>query len=191
MFIDYLTLMMIDVVAGLGLLIYYLSMGMDSEKGKSLAPAFGVIGLLGLVTGLHMALVWPLPGSYNIPFGEATALFGAVFLAAAVALAKEWDLFSVTLLGLFSGIYAVIAGWGIMQRGMTDFPTISGVSYMVAGAAGILSPLGWKMRDNSALRTLGIVLLIVALGLLGFIFAGSLLRHLGLFSEWLPPVMRP
>ena len=190
MFIDYLTLVMIALIAGLGLLIYFLAIGLDTEKGKSLAPAFGVIGLLGLVSGLHMALAWPLPGSYNIPFGEATALFGAVFLAAAFALAKGWDLYPTTLLGFFFGIYAVIAGWGIIQREMTDFPMISGVSYIVTGAAGILSPLAWKMRDNSALRIIGIILLLVALGLWGFTFAGSLLRHLGLFSEWLPPVMR-
>lgn len=189
MFIDYLTLAMITVIAGIGLVIYFLYIELDIEKGQALAPAFGVVGLLGIVVGLHMALTWPMPGSYNIPFGEATALFGAVFLAAAIALAKGWDLFPTTLLGFFFGIYAVIAGLGIINLGLTDSPMISGISYIAAGVGGILSPVAWKMRDNKTIRILGIILMLVALGTTGIIFAGGLFGHLSLFSKWLPPTM--
>ena len=77
MFIDYLTMIMINMVAGTALLAYYLWKGIDQADQRSYGPAFGVVGLLALVLGIMMSTSWPLPGSYNIAFGEGTALFGA------------------------------------------------------------------------------------------------------------------
>ena len=80
MFIDYLTLIMINLVAGSVLLAYYLWKGLDAADQRPYAAAFFVTGLVGMVTGLQLSFSWPLPGSFNVGYGDAATLFGVVFL---------------------------------------------------------------------------------------------------------------
>jgi putative membrane protein len=70
MFIDYLTLIMINMVAGTALLAYYLWRGIDEVDQKPYAAAFFGVGLVALITGLHLSFNWPLPGSYNVGYGS-------------------------------------------------------------------------------------------------------------------------
>ena len=92
MFIDFLTLVMINLVAGTVLLAYYLWKGIDEKDQRPYAAAFFVVGLLSLTTGLRLAFTWPLPGSFNVGYSDATSLFGIVFLGAAIALSQGWSL---------------------------------------------------------------------------------------------------
>src|SRR6266511_6060833 len=110
MFIDYLTLIMINLVAGSALLAYYLWRGIDEPDQRPYAAAFFGVGLLSLITGLHLSFNWPLPGSYNVGYGDATTLFGVVFLATALALWNGWNLTPVAIYAFFAGIDAVIVG---------------------------------------------------------------------------------
>ena len=59
MFIDLLTLVMINLVAGTVLLAYYLWKGIDEKDQRPYAAAFFVVGLLSLTTGLRLAFTWP------------------------------------------------------------------------------------------------------------------------------------
>ena len=86
MFIDFLTLVMINLVAGTVLLAYYLWRGIDEEDQRPYASGFFITGLVSLITGLQISFTWPLPGSYNVGYGDATTLFGVVFLGTAIAL---------------------------------------------------------------------------------------------------------
>jgi len=61
MFIDYLTLIMINLVGGTVLLAYYLWKGIDEQDQRPYAAAFIMAGLLSLITGLHLSFTWPLP----------------------------------------------------------------------------------------------------------------------------------
>ncbi len=72
MFIDYITLMLINLAAGLSLLSAYVYRGLDEPVQKRWVPGFGVVGAIALVTGLHMVFTWAVPGSYNIAFGETS-----------------------------------------------------------------------------------------------------------------------
>jgi len=176
--INFLTLVMIDLVAGLGLLFYFLAIGLDTERGKGLAAAFGGVGLLNLVLGLTITLTWPLPGSYNIAFGEPAAMFGIIFLFAGIAIARGWDLYPVTLLAFFFGLYVLVAAWGIYSLGMTATPLMTTLNYGLVGLAAILAPLAWKKRENGAILKLGMALTGLA-ALSWFVtFAGTILGHL-------------
>ncbi|ABQ47270.1 MAG TPA: DUF981 domain-containing protein [Thermotoga sp.] len=194
MFVDYLTVFMADVVAGLGVLIAFVLKGLnDSEKAKSFAPAFAAVGLLAIATGLHMVLTWPLPGSHNIAFGEPFLLYGFVFLAAAIAVAKGWDLMPTTIFALFAGIYAIIVGGSIIGYGMTRHPFTSGLGFIAAGLVGVLSPVVWKLRENKIIRFLGVVLLALTLLLWFITMYGSVTGHInpqGSFGKWTPIPMR-
>lgn len=190
MFIDYLTLIMVDLLAGLGLLAYYLYTAPDRQD-RSYAAGFGAVGLLGLILGLAMVFTWPLPGSYNIIFGEATTLFGLVFLAAALALGLGWDLRPVSVYAFFAGLYAILGGARIISLGLTKEPLLSGLAFILVGSVGLLAaPLARLLWTRPVLRRLA------ALGLLGMAvlwsvtFVSALWGHLESFQKWLPLTMR-
>ncbi|MER6503671.1 DUF981 family protein [Streptomyces sp. NPDC001455] len=88
----------IAVTAGAGLLLV-VALGYQLLKpGRTITPdgwalAFGAIGFVLVVAGLHMVLTWPLAGGgfpqSNIAFGEPAVLFGVLLLAAALYLWKR------------------------------------------------------------------------------------------------------
>jgi putative membrane protein len=190
MFIDYLTLIMINLVAGTVLLAYYLFTGMDDKDQRPYAAGFGIVGLLGLVLGLTLSFNWPLPGSYNVGFGETTTLFGAVFLATGVALAMGWDLIPVTIYAFFAGVDAVIVGLRIVSLGLTKEPLVSGIGFVLAGLGGVFSfPFLKWFKGKKVLRTVGAVVVLVTALVWAFTFYGSLWGHMESFAKWLPATM--
>lgn len=190
MFIDYLTLIMVNLIAGTALLAYYLWKGVDEKDQRGYAAPFGAVGLLALVLGIQMSTTWPLPGSYNIAFGESTALFGVVFLAAAFAFGFGWDLSPTSIVAFFAGIYAVLAGARILSLGMTKEPIISAVGFILAGLGGIFSPVFFMyFRNNKTFRWLAILVLVATVVIWGITFYGSLWGHLEGFAKWIPATM--
>ncbi len=189
MFIDYLTLIMINLVAGTTLLAYYLYKGYGAEDQRPFAAGFGIVGLLGVILGLHLSLTWPLPGSYNIAYGESTTLFGGVFLATAFALYHRWDLKPITVFAFFAGVYAVIVGIRILSLGLTKEPLMSGVGFIMAGLGGVFAFPVFGLLKNKTVRTVLAVILVVTALLWAVTFYGSLWGHMESFGKWLPVTM--
>ena len=190
MFIDYLTLIMINMIAGTALLAYYLWKGIDEADQRPYAPAFAGVGLLALVLGLHLSFNWPLPGSYNIAFGEPTTLFGIVFLGAAWALANGWSLVPVSIFGFFAGLDAVLAGLKILTANMTKEPALSAIGFVLAGLGGIFAaPFFLWFRQNKTFRMLAILVLVVTVVLWGVTYYGSIWGHLDSFAKYVPASM--
>lgn len=190
MFIDYLTLIMINLVAGTALLAYYIYAGMDAKDQRPYAAGFGVVGLLGIILGLALTFTWPLPGSYNIGYGEATTLFGAVFLGAAIALSQGWDLIPVAIYGFFAGVDAVIVGIRIISLGLTKEPILSGIGFIMAGLGGVLAaPLLSLLKKNKAFRLIAALVVLVTALLWAVTFYTSLWGHLASFANWVPATM--
>lgn len=190
MFIDYLTLVMINMIAGTVLLAYYLWKGLDDADQKPYSAAFGGVGLLALVLGLHLSFTWPLPGAYNIAFGETTTLFGLVFLGTALSLAKGWSLVPVAIYAFFAGLDGVLVGVKILSAGLTKEPVFSAIGFILAGAGGIFSaPFFLWFRENRMVRFLGILLLLVTALLWGVTYYGALGGHLDTFAKYLPATM--
>ncbi len=86
-----------SVAAGAGLLLV-VALGFRLLTGRrvvaeSWALAFGALGFLLVVTGLHMTLTWPLAGQGfpfdNIVFGEPALAFGVLLSTAAFYLWKR------------------------------------------------------------------------------------------------------
>ena len=193
MFVNYLTLMLISVAAGEVFLAAYLWRGIEDDDQKRWALAFALPGLILLLTGLHMTLTWPLPGAYNIAFGEPALLFGILLLGAAWALIKGWDLLPVAAYGFFAGLATLFVSWSIVDYGMTRNPTLSGLAYALTGLAGVLAwPVLAFFRDNRTVRILGVLVLLAAAFL--FAFTGYSAYHGHLAKEasgkWVPEIMR-
>lgn len=86
----YNTIMAVAAGAGLVLLVH-LARDLLTEPAQTssdgYALAFGVIGVILTLTGLHMTLTWPLAPDFafdNIVFGEPALLLGVMLLAVAV-----------------------------------------------------------------------------------------------------------
>jgi len=190
MFIDYLTLIMINMVAGTAILAYYLWKGIDEKDQRPYAAAFFGVGLLSLITGLHLSFTWPLPGSYNVGYGDTTTLFGVVFLITAIALWQGWDLAPVAFYSFFAGIDALIVGFRIFSLQLTKEPLMSAVGFILAGLGGLGAlPFFMWFRNNRMVRMAGVLLLVVTALLWAVTFYGSLWGHLDSFSKWVPDAM--
>lgn len=190
MFIDFLTVLMINLAAGTALLAYFVLKGIPAEDNKAFAAGFGIVGLIAFLGGAYMSISWPLPGSYNIAFGESTLLFGAVFLGAAFTLAKGWDLLPVSIYAFFAGVEALLVGIRIIDLGLTKSPLISGLGFILAGLGGIAAAPGLNLlKKNQTFRYIAAGVLMVISLFWAFTFYNSLWGHLESFSSWIPLTM--
>jgi putative membrane protein len=190
MFIDFLTLVMINLIAGTVLLAFYLWKGVDEKDQRPYAAGFFATGLLGLITGLQLEFTWPLPGSYNVAFGDTTTLFGIVFLATALALWQGWNLIPTSIYAFFAGAEAVLVGFVILSQQLTKEPLLSAVGFMLAGLGGLGAfPFFMWFRDNKTVRWIGILILLLTALLWTITFYGSLGGHMASFAKWVPATM--
>ncbi len=190
MFIDYITLMLINMVAGLFLLAYYLYEGLDNPRQKQWIPGFGIVGAIALTTGLHMIFTWPVTGSFNIAFGETTVLFGALFIATAIALSQGWELLTVAIYAFFVGLVAIVVGIRIMNLGLTKQPFVSGIGFILTGLGGICAAPTLYFKPNRTWRLIGVALLLLAALIWAFVGYNAYWIHLGGFRNWVPAPMR-
>jgi putative membrane protein len=186
MFIDYVTLMLINLAAGLALLAAYVYFGLGSSNQRRWIPGFGVVGGIALVTGLHMTFTWPIIGSFNIAFGETTVLFGILFVGTSITLAMGWELITLGVYGFFAGLVSLLIGFRIMNLGLTQTPLLTGIGFILAGLGGIFSIPTLSLKENRLLRTIGGIVLIVAALIFAFIGLSAYWAHLADFSKWQP-----
>lgn len=194
--IDYLTLILINMTAGLVVLASYVYAGVTAEDKKPWAAGFAITGFIAVTTGLHMSLTWPLPGSHNILFGEPTVLFGTLFLGAAIALWNEWRMVTVAIYAFFAGFAAIVLGARVLNLGLTRSPVVAGLGYVLSGLGGIfawvcclLEPVV-SLRTSSALRVIGALVLLAAALIWAIIGYNAYWGHIESFSDYLPPAMR-
>lgn len=190
MFIDYITLMLINMVAGLSLLAYYVYEGIDSLKQKQWVPGFGIVGAIALTTGLHMIFTWPIGGSFNIAFGESSVLFGVLFVGASIALAQGWELLTLAIYAFFAGLAAVVIGIRLMNLGLTKQPFLSGIGFILTGLAGICAAPTLYLKTNRAWRLFGAGVLVAAALIWAITGYMAYWSHLEGFQKWVPAPMR-
>jgi putative membrane protein len=190
MFVNYIPLMLINMVAGLFILASYVYLGLDGTQQKRWIPGFGMTGAIALTTGLHMIFTWPLPGSFNIAFGELSVLFGILFIGASLSLANEWDLLTVTIYAFFAGVAALVIGLRILNLGLTRQPILSAIGFILSGLSGICAAPALYLRTNHTLRLIGSVVLVATALIWAFTGYTAYWGHLADYSKWVPYPMR-
>lgn len=190
MFIDYITLMLINMVAGLFLLAYYVYQGLDGTDQKRWIPGFGITGGVALATGLHMIWTWPIGGSFNIAFGETTVLFGILFVGSAIALAQGWDLLTVAIYAFFAGLVAIVVGLRVINLGLTKQPLLAGIGFILTGLGGVFAAPTLYLKTNRTWRLIGAAVLILAALIWALIGYMAYWGHLDTFQKWVPTPMR-
>jgi putative membrane protein len=190
MFIDYVELMLINMVGGLFILAAYVYRGLDDAHQKRWAPGFAATGLIAFANGIHMIWTWPLPGSYNAAYGEMSVLLGILFLGAAWALAKEWDLYVMGIYAFFAGAAAVVVGIRIIVLGMTLTPLLAGIGFILTGSCGVFACPVLALRKSRALRFIGALVLVAAALIWASIGYMEIWGHLASFAKYVPPTMK-
>lgn len=190
MFVNYIPLMLINMVAGLFILASYVYLGLDGTQQRRWIPGFGMTGAIALTTGLHMIFTWPLPGSFNIAFGEMSVLFGILFIGASLSLANEWDLLTVTIYAFFAGVAALVIGLRILNLGLTRQPVLSAIGFILSGLSGICAAPALYLRTNHTLRLIGSIVLVATALIWAFTGYMAYWGHLADYSKWVPYPMR-
>ncbi|MFA5864116.1 MAG: DUF981 domain-containing protein [Phycisphaerae bacterium] len=190
MFIDYVPLMLINMAAGLVVLACYVYWGLNSENQNRWPVAFGMTGVIALVTGLHMIFTWPLPAVYNITHGELSVFFGIIFLGAAIAIAKRWDLLIIAVYAFFAGLAAIVIGVRMIDLKLTLSPVLSGIGFILSGSAGVLAAPALVLRSNRTCRILSVIVLLSAAAIWGITGYIGYWEHLKGFGKWMPATMR-
>jgi putative membrane protein len=163
MMIDYLTLMLVNMAAGLFLLGCFVWRDLDSpENAGQWAPAFAICGLVAAIGGFAITFTWPLPKPYSSAFGEMSVLLGVLFLGLALALAKGWELLPLAIYAFFAGAAAMVLGVRILDLGLTAKPPLSAAGFILCGLCGIFSPLVVWQSDKTGLRVIGSLVLFAA-----------------------------
>lgn len=189
MFIDYLAVMLVNLGAGLALLALYLFTNPDKAARRSWASGFLAVGLLGLVTSLPMVLRWPLPGVFNIAYGEPALYLSLAFLAAAMTLVFEWEPYVPAIYGLFGGIYAIVVGIRMENLHLSSHPAVALTGFVLTGIGAILVLPAVHYRANRTLTVVTAVILGVAALLWLYVGYDAAWGHLQDFAKYVPVSM--
>ena len=190
MFIDYLTLLLINMAAGLVAVAFFVLRGLDDPNKARWTPAFAMPGLIALIGGLAIAMTWPLPGPYSAAFGDLSVLLGVLLLGTALALSRGWDLLPVTIYAFFGGLAAVLVGVRCIVLQLTAMPALTGVGMILTGIAGIFAGPVLCMHLGRTWRVLGAVVLLAAAAIWAFDGFAGYWMHLESFGKWQPLIMR-
>ena len=186
MFIDFTGVMLVGIGAGFVILADYLFRSPEAESRAPWAAGFFAAGLLGLLTSLPMVLTWPLPGAYNIAFGEPALYLSIAFLGAGITLALRWEPLIPAIYGAFGGLIAIVVGLRIGNLGLTKEPVLTLVGYVAAGLGGVLTLPAIQYRQVRAIALTGAACLVVAAVVFLFIGYEAYWGHLAAFAKWVP-----
>jgi len=190
MFIDYLTLMLVNMSAGLFILSLFIAKGLNTDDQRNWSIGFGLSGFIAFVTGLYTTFTWPLPGSFNMAFGELATLFGAIFLAAAIVMAGRGSLILVAIFAFFGGLASIVVGVGMYKFGMTKMPEVSAAGFVITGLGGVLAYPALVLRRSVVVRTLGTIAMLAAAAIWAFIGYAAYWTHLDTLKTYHPPTMQ-
>ncbi|MDE1851744.1 MAG: DUF981 family protein [Candidatus Micrarchaeota archaeon] len=189
LFVDALTIEMAMVVIANAIaasLLLSLKSSANAERLKAHGILLTALAVPSLALALFTSAVWPLPGSYNIIFGDVFLLFSAVVLAAGLLLylvPRQYSTVSVPL--LFAGLLSVVYGAAIYVNGMTSSPLVASGFFVLEGLAAVSMAYSITNRNRTPLN-LSIILIVLASLAVAAIYLPSIFSHATAFAKWVP-----
>ena len=186
--VDYVTLMLINMCAGLTILGLFLWFGFESDNRKGWVPGLLMSGVVAELTGFAMTFTRPLTHVMgydvhwaNMVYGEMTVLLGMSLLGAALALWMNRALYTVAVYGMLAGIAAVVLGVGIIVLHVHPIPLWGAIGLILTGAAGVVTLPAVRLARGRPLRWLSGAMLLAAAMLWGYMAYAAYWMHL---SHW-------
>ncbi|MGC8478475.1 MAG: DUF981 family protein [Candidatus Micrarchaeia archaeon] len=183
-FVDPLTVMLLSLgLSSIFLALYLLAKGMNKKWISSLVPPIFVLGFFNFISGFMMSFMWPLPGAYNMLFGDPLLMLGLIMMAGAYMHTKNISINSLSIFGFFLGIYLAVEALGMaafnLESGQYFLPAFS--LYLFAALSGIFSPLVYANAKGSGRYAYYFLfaLLIITAFLALFIGYAGIYSHLG------------
>ncbi len=185
-FVDSLTVMLLLTGFSALTLALYVFLAARGKKDFNvlIAPAF-IFGIFDAVSGFVMSFTWPLPGAYNMLFGDPLLALGLLMIAGAYMLYKRMDVRILSIFAVFLGVYIAIGA-----ASMSTFNLESGSHflssfgfYVVSASAALFSPLVYanvKRKGKYAYYFLFALLILSA-------FAAFFIGYTGLYSHLQSP----
>ena len=183
---NYITLMLLNMAIGMALLALFVWRGLSEKHPAGWAPAFGLVGGIGLSTGLHMIFNWPVEGSYNIAFGEPTVVLGGLFFGAAISLAMGWNLWPLGVVGFLGGGSAILIGFRIWVLDLTLMPGLAAIGFVLTGLTGVLAAPVLALPDNRPLKGTAMAVGLAASALWLLFGLMATWGHLTEYADYLP-----
>ncbi|HEY3398456.1 MAG TPA: DUF981 domain-containing protein [Armatimonadota bacterium] len=189
LFIDFLTLLLVNMAAGFALLAHFVFRGLDREDQRAWVPGFAMVGAIAVIFGGYQTLCWPLPGQFNTAFGEMSVLLGTVFLGAALALGLGRGLGAVTLYAFFAGLAAMVVGVSIYVQHLTASPLVTAAGFLLSGLAGVCSGPTLLLGRRHRLFRVAITAVLLGIALLWMAVAyPAYWGHMSHFGKWEPVI---
>lgn len=185
MYIDFLTMILLNSGIGFILLAFFLLYGWEKREAAKWMPGFLLTGSLNTLSGLMIVFTWPLPKSYNILYGELSVFSGILFLGLAFSLYWNWDFMTLGVYSFFTGILSFLMGIKILQAGITSNPQFSSGLFFTAGISGILLfPL--TLFNQKFIRLFSACFILISAFLFFVKAYGSYWNHIDKFMEYSP-----
>jgi len=193
LFVDYLAVMLLSLgVSTLYVAWFVYKLGRTGKPMAELAVPMFVLGAFNAISGFAMSFQWPLPGGYNMLFGDPLLFFGLLMIAGAYMIRKNISVKNLAMPGFFLGIYILVGAAAIVGYNLepgSHFIASFGL-YLVAGLSGIFAPavyLSPKGSNRYMYYLLAALLILAAIAAL-FLAYTALYEHIGSFSAWFPPL---
>ncbi|GGP20092.1 hypothetical protein GCM10007981_06770 [Thermocladium modestius] len=194
-FIDYLTAMMTLSIA-VDLAAIYMAYRLSNpiqredsagmEEIKSIGLTLLALSLPTLIYGLSMSITWPLPGGYNLLFGDPFAYLGVVALMGGLLLYfSPTKLKAASLPVGFLSLITIVYGASILTHGLTSEPTLAFAFYLFEGLGGISMAL-LLFKQNKAIAYATMALLAIAAIIILIVDGGAIFQHPALFAKYAP-----
>ena len=182
-FVDSLAVMLLGVgISSVLIAIYMIMIAMGKKQIPQLAVPAIVLGIFDAVSGFYVSFAWPLPGAYNMLFGDPMLFLGLFMVMGGYMLYRNIDIKLLSIPGALFGIYVLIEAVAIvtlhLESGADLLPAFG--LYGLAGISALLSPLvysGTKGNGKYAYYLLALLLVLTAFMAL-LIGYGAIYSHL-------------
>ncbi|MEM0106672.1 MAG: DUF981 family protein [Candidatus Micrarchaeaceae archaeon] len=181
-FIDSLTIMLLSLGMSTAILaIYFLMNALGRRDTNKLYIPMLVFGLFDAISGGIMSFTWPLPGAYNMLFGDPLLMLGLIMIAGSYMLMKEIKVGILSVAGIFLGLYLAVESAGIVNFKLESGNNLIGALglYVLSAVAGLISPIAIldARRNRKAYFFMFIILALITLVAL-FIGYSGIYEHL-------------
>lgn len=185
-FVDSLTVMLLLTGFSALTIAFYVFLAAKGKKDFSMliVPGF-VFGIFDVISGFIMSFTWPLPGSYNILFGDPILVLGLFMVAGSYMLYKKLDVRILSIFAVFLGVYILLGAISMytfnLESGQNFISSFG--FYIVAALSALFSPLVYtniKNKGRYAYYFLFILLILSA-------FSAFFIGYAGVYSHLQTP----
>jgi putative membrane protein len=173
-FIDPLAVMLLSLGISAALISAFFFMAARGEDLKELViPAFA-FGFFDFISGFIMSELWPLPGAYNMLFGDPILILGLLLMAGSIMIYKQQSLRTLSIPGVMLGIYLFIESAAIINFKLESGDNLLAAMglYIMSGVSAVYSVILFIKPENNRKYLYYIAFILLALTALIALFIG-------------------